>query len=153
MPDEATHARSFRALRPMVLARLMEVRSSLDHGLAQLDETGARVQLDALLSQIEAYLAAADPAPLRNFLRSFLTLRAAQGLPPDSLLQAAVAIGDTCVQMVQQESGATTAAADLARALTHTGAVVTRLLVEHIAAELDRRTGELAALTGEGVPS
>jgi hypothetical protein len=152
MPDEATHARTFRALRPMVLARLMEVRSSLDHGLAQLDETGARVQLDALLSQLEGYLGAADPAPLRNFLRSFLTLRAAQGLPPDSLLQAAVAIGDTCVQIVQQEGGTTAASAELACALTRAGAVVTRLLVEHIAAELDRRTGELRALD-EGAPS
>jgi hypothetical protein len=138
MADVVPHAGRFAELRPVVLARLMDVRAGLDPGLAQLDEADARAQLGAVLGQVEAYLRTGDPAPLRKFLRSFLTVRAAQGLAPDSLLQAVVAIGDTCVQVVQQTGGA--AAADLACELTHTGAVVTRLVVQHIADELARRT-------------
>ena len=140
---DVAHARTFAELRPAVLARLMEVRASLDPGLAQLDDGGARAQLQAVLDQVEAYLRTGDATPLRSFLRSFLTLRAAQGLAPDTLLHAVVAIGDTCVQVVQK----TAADADLACELTHTGAVATRLVVQHIADALARRTDERRALT------
>jgi len=143
MADVAPHARSFGELRPVVLTRLMDVRSSLDPGLAQLDDGGARAQLGAVLDQVEGYLRTRDDAPLRAFLRSFLTLRAAQGLALDSLLHAVVAIGDTCVQVVQQRGGQDSA--DLACALTHAGARATRLVVEHIADELDRRTAQRGA--------
>ena len=147
MAEASTHARSFGELRPAVMTQLMETRANLDHGLAELEVDAARAQLDAVLDHVQSFLASGDPAPLRSFLRSFLTLRAAHGLSPDTLLHAVVAIGDTCVQLVQQRGGAS--AAELACALPRTGAVCTRLVVEHIAEELARRSRQRDELEAE----
>jgi hypothetical protein len=150
MADVANHASSFGELRAAVMSQLMDARASLDPGLAQLDSDAAQAQLAAVLDQVQAHLATGDREPLRAFLRSFLTMRAAQSLSPDTLLQAVVAIGDTCVQVVQQRGGP--AASELACALTRTGAVCTRLVVEHIADELERRTRQRDDLAAEGTP-
>ena len=163
MAEATTHARSFEELRPTVLARLMEVRSSLDHGLARLEEGDARAQLESIVDHIHAFLATGDRGPLRGFLRSVMTMRAAEGLAAENLLHAVVGIGDVCVQVVDKSAegsegspaergeevglprpGGSTpperaGIAELVCALTHTNAVLTRLVVELIADELARR--------------
>jgi len=152
MADVSAHARSFEELRPAVLVRLMEVRASLDHGLARLDDDAARGQLDAVLDHVQAFLATGDRTPLRAFLRGFLAVRAAEGLAAENLLHTVVAIGDVCVQVIHRELGVAPAASELAAALSRATAACTRQVAELIADELARRLAQREQLLDGGAP-
>ncbi len=144
-------ARAYEALRPRVLQRLLELRTSLDPSLGRLDELTARAQIGAVLDHLGNFIATGDLGLHRAFLHTFLAMRAAEAQSPASVLAMLVAIGDTAAQVAQEEGAGTTEGAELTLLLTRVTASTARAVNDLIAEELARRTaqwGELAAKEG-----
>ena len=146
MPSAPGHAAVFAGLVPAVLDRLVEVRSSLDHGFARLDDAAARAQLEQILSHQLGFLTSGDPASLRGFLRSYRALRAADGLGPENLLHAVTAIGDVATQIIQRDSPAGARTAELVSSWARVSWSTARMVVEMIAEELAGRVAQLREL-------
>src|SRR5687768_17316401 len=102
MSTVPTLARSYEALRPKVMQRLMELRGTLDPALARLDEATACAQIGAVLDHIGNFLATGDLGLQRGFLHTFLAMRAAEAQSPAAVLAMLVAIGDTAAQVAQE---------------------------------------------------
>src|SRR6187402_2394518 len=85
-------ARAYEALRPRILQRLLELRSTLDPGLGRLDEATARAQVSAVLEHLGNFIATGDLRLHRAFLQAFLAMRAAEAQSPASVLATLVAI-------------------------------------------------------------
>jgi len=132
-------AEAFDALRPRILQRLLELRSTLDPSLGRLDEGTARSQMGAVLEHLGNFIATGDVGLHRAFLHTFLAMRAAEAQSPASVLAMLVAIGDTAAQVAQEEGAGTTEGAELTLLLTRVTASTARLLNDLIADELDRR--------------
>jgi len=146
MSTVPTLARSYEALRPKVLHRLLELRSTLDPSLGRLDEATARAQIGAVLDHLGNYLATGDLGLHRGFLHTFLAMRAAEAQSPASVLAMLVAIGDTAAQVAQDEAGGSAEGAELTLLLTRVTASTARAVNDLIAEELVRRTGQRAEL-------
>jgi hypothetical protein len=136
----------FAGLKPAVLARLVDVRSSLDHGFARLDDAAARAQLEQVLDHQLGFLTSGDPALLRGFLRSYRAVRAADGLGPENLLHAVIAIGDVATQIMQKELPAGPRCAELVSSWARVSWSTARMVVEIIAEELAGRVAQMKEL-------
>jgi hypothetical protein len=132
-------ARAYEALRPKILQRLLELRSTLDPSLGRLDEMTARSQMGAVLEHLGNFIATGDVGLHRAFLHTFLAMRAAEAQSPASVLAMLVAIGDTAAQVAQEDGAGTTEGAELTLLLTRVTASTARLLNDLIADELERR--------------
>lgn len=132
-------ARAFESLRPKILQRLMELRSTLDPSLGRLDETTARSQIGAVLEHLGNFIATGDVGLHRAFLHTFLAMRAAEAQSPANVLAMLVAIGDTAAQVAQEEGAGTAEGAELTLLLTRVTASTARLLNDLIAEEVERR--------------
>jgi hypothetical protein len=132
-------ARAFEALRPTILQRLLDLRSTLDPSLGRLDEPTARSQMSAVLEHIGNFIATGDVGLHRAFLHTFLAMRAAEAQSTASVLAMLVAIGDTAAQVAQDEGAGTTTGAELTLLLTRVTASTARLINDLIADEIDRR--------------
>jgi hypothetical protein len=143
------HARAFAELRPRVLARLLELRASLDPGLVRADEHTARTQLDALLEHLGNYLATGDANLHRAFLNTFLAMRAAEAQGPAAALGTLVAVGDAAAQVAQEELASRPEGAELVTVLTRVTAATARLVNDLVAEELERRLAQRRQLDGE----
>lgn len=132
-------AEAFEELRPKILQRLLELRSTLDPSLGRLDEGTARSQMGAVLEHFGNFIVSGDVGLHRAFLHTFLAMRAAEAQSPASVLAMLVAIGDTAAQVAQEEGAGTTEGAELTLLLTRVTASTARLLNDLIADELERR--------------
>jgi hypothetical protein len=139
-------ARSYEALRPKVLQRLLELRATLDPSLGRLDDAAARAQIGAVLDHFGNYLATGDHGLHRGFLHTFLAMRAAEAQSPASVLAMLVAIGDTAAQVAQDEGTAIAESEELTLMLTRVTASTARAVNDLIAEELGRRIGQRAEL-------
>ena len=133
-------------LKPAILARLVEVRSSLDHGFARMDDDGARAQLEQVLDHQVGFLASGDPALLRGFLRSYRALRATDGLGPENFLHAVSAVGDVAAPVIQKELEPGPRTSELLSSLVRVTWSTARMVVEMLAEELDGRQAQLREL-------
>src|SRR5262250_3341470 len=136
MPTAPTLARSYEALRPRVLERLLELRSTLDPSLGRLDDATARAQIGAVLDHLGNFIATGDVGLHRGFLHTFLAMRAAEAQSPASVLAMLVAIGDTAAQVAQEGGGAEGDATELTLLLTRVTASTARVVNDLIAEEL-----------------
>jgi hypothetical protein len=159
MSTVSTLARSYEALRPRVLERVLELRATLDPSLGRLDDTTARAQIGAVLDHLGNFIATGDLALHRGFLHTFLAMRAAEAQSPASVLAMLVAIGDTAAQVAQDgaDGGGPGGSdgAELTLLLTRVTASTARALNDLIAEELARRDAqraELARRAREGKP-
>ncbi|HET7500091.1 MAG TPA: hypothetical protein VFK02_03785 [Kofleriaceae bacterium] len=146
MSTVPTLARPYEMLRPKVLQRLLERRSTLDPSLGRLDEATARAQIGAVLDHVGNFIATGDVGLHRAFLHTFLAMRAAEGQSPASVLAMLVAIGDTAAQ-VAQEQGRTADGGELTLLLTRVTASTARAVNDLIAEEVGRRAEQRAELT------
>ena len=140
-------AKAYEALRPKVLVRLLELRTTLDPSLGRLDEATARGQIGAVLDHIGNFIATGDLGLHRAFLHTFLAMRAAEAQSPASVLAMLVAIGDTAAQVAQDEGAGTTEGAELTLLLTRVTASTARAVNDLIADELGRRLGQWGQLS------
>jgi len=167
MPTVPTLARSYEALRPRVLDRLLELRGTLDPSLGRLDDATARAQIGAVLDHLGNFIATGDLGMHRAFLHTFLAMRAAEAQSPASVLAMLVAIGDTAAQVAQETGGEPDGrdgrdvrdgrdgrdGRELALLLTRVTASTARVVNDLIAEELARRGAqreELARRAREG---
>jgi hypothetical protein len=144
MSTVPTLARPYEALRPKVMQRLLELRSTLDPSLGRLDDATARAQIGAVLDHLGNFIATGDLGLHRAFLHTFLAMRAAEAQSPASVLAMLVAIGDTAAQVAQEEGAGTAEGADLTLLLTRVTASTARAVNDLIAEELGRRAGQRA---------
>src|SRR5881628_2241573 len=103
MAPPADHAAMLDTLRPAVLARLVEIRGSLDHALARVPENEARDHFDQVLRHQQSYLSTWDWRLHRNFLQTYLALRAGDGMTSDDVLHVLAAIGEVVVELVRKQ--------------------------------------------------
>jgi hypothetical protein len=141
---------AFEALRPNILQRLLELRSTLDPSLGRLDEGTARTQINAVLEHFGNFIATGDVGLHRAFLHTFLAMRAAEAQSPASVLAMLVAIGDTAAQVAQEDGEGTTEGAELTLLLTRVTASTARLVNDLIADELARRKQSWTELDRSG---
>jgi hypothetical protein len=132
-------ARAYEVLRPKILHRLLDLRSSLDPSLGRLDDVTARTQIGAVLEHLGNFIATGDLGLHRAFLHTFLAMRAAEAQSPANVLAMLVAIGDTAAQVAQEEGAGTHEGAELTLLLTRVTASTARAVNDLIADELDRR--------------
>lgn len=144
MSTVPTLARSYEALRPRILQRLLELRSTLDPSLGRLDDATARAQISAVLDHLGNFIATGDLGMHRAFLHTFLAMRAAEAQSPASVLAMLVAIGDTAAQVAQEDAGSE--GAELTLLLTRVTASTARAVNDLIAEELGRRTEQKTML-------
>ena len=139
MAMAADPAAMLESLRPAVLARLVELRGSLDHALARLSETDARKQLDPVLRHMQAYLTTWDWRLHRNFLQTYLAMRAGDGMSSDDVLHVLAAIGDIVVETVRRQLADHPAQPALLVAVAKFNAHTVRGVIDLVAEELGRR--------------
>lgn len=142
------HADLFREIRGQVLTRLVEVRGSIDETFASIAPDAIGPQFDMVLDRMQAYLYTEEPESYRNFANRWMTMRIASGEPPQNLVHAVVAIGDVVMQVAKQHVGQTERASDLdefGRAVARMTFIASRMLVEQLAAEVDRRNAALTS--------
>jgi hypothetical protein len=146
MSTVPTLARTYEALRPTILRRLLELRSTLDPSLGRLDDATARAQIGAVLDHLGNFLATGDLGLHRAFLHTFLAMRAAEAQSPAAVLAMLVAIGDTAAQVAQEEGAGTADGTELTLLLTRVTASTARGVNDLIAEELGRRSGQRTEL-------
>lgn len=139
-------ARSYEALRPRVLERLLELRATLDPSLGRLDDASARAQIGAVLDHLGNFIATGDLGLHRGFLHTFLAMRAAEAQSPASVLAMLVAIGDTAAQVAQEHAAQRGEGAELTLRLTRVTASTARAVNDLIAEELGRRIAQRTEL-------
>lgn len=140
-------AAGYEAIRPKILQRLLELRTTLDPSLGRLDDAAARAQIAAVLDHISNFIATGDLGLHRAFLHTFMAMRAAEAQSPASVLAMLVAIGDTAAQVSQDEVGGTPGGAELTLLLTRVTASTARAVNDLIADELSRRMGQWQELS------
>jgi hypothetical protein len=142
MSSGAPLAAGYEALRPRILQRLLDLRSTLDPSLGRLDDPTARAQISAVLDHLGNFIATGDLGLHRAFLHTFMAMRAAEAQSPASVLAMLVAIGDTAAQVAQDEGAGTIEGAELTLLLTRVTASTARAVNDLIADELGRRLGQ-----------
>lgn len=139
MSGAPAYVTAFEGLRPAVLARLLEVRSSLDHAFARLSPEEAQELFEGVLIGLRTLLLTGDHALHRGFVQSFIALRGADGLAPDHAQRVLVAIGDVAVQVVRRDRPDDTT---LMLAIISSIRITARLVNEVVADELAKRTAQ-----------
>ena len=120
-----------------MVARLLELRASLDPALARSDEATARAQIEAVLDDFGDFIATGDLPTHRAFLSAFVAKRATEEAGASAALSTLVAIGDTAVQVVQERL-LTGHGEELALLVARVTAGSVRIVNELIAEELAR---------------
>ena len=139
-------ARAYDQLRPKILQRLLDMRTTLDPSFARLDESVAHAQIGAVLDHLGNFIATGDLGLHRAFLHTFLAMRAAEAQGPAAVLAMLVAIGDTAAQVSQEELHGSEGA-ELTLLLTRVNASTARAVNDLIAEELERRLAQWAELS------
>jgi hypothetical protein len=139
-------ARAYDSLRPKVLDRLLDMRTTLDPSFGRLDVSVARAQISAVLDHVGNFIATGDLGLHRAFLHTFLAMRAAEAQGPGGVLAMLVAIGDTAAQVAQEEATGPEGS-ELTLLLTRVTASTARAVNDLIAEELERRVAQYAELS------
>ncbi|MFT3696955.1 MAG: hypothetical protein QM831_27685 [Kofleriaceae bacterium] len=147
MSTEPPLVRAYDDLQPAILARLLDMRATLDPSLGRLDEATAKAQIAAVLEHLGHFLATGDLGLHRAFLQTFLAMRAAEAQGPAAVLAMLVAIGDTAAQVAQEILQGTRDGAELTLLLTRVTSTTARTINDLIAEELDRRLKQFHELS------
>jgi hypothetical protein len=145
MSGVPSYVAAFEQLRPQILARLIEVRGSLDHAIARLSADEARGMFDAVLHALATLLVTGDHTLHRGFLHSFVAVRSTEGVGPDHAQRLLVAIADTAATLARAQHPNDPT---VALAINHAARLTARMINDGIAEELERRTAQLPAAAG-----
>lgn len=120
------------------MARLLELRSSIDESFARLDETAARERFDHILARVYSYLVDGDVERYENHLHRWLAVRAGEGATPEAVVHAAVALGDVIVEVVRERVGSDDRTTEFVREIARLNYRSARLIGQVVAGELAR---------------
>lgn len=142
MSGVPSYVAAFEQLRPQVLARLIEVRGSLDHAIARLSPDEARALFEGVLHALSTLLVTGDHTLHRGFLHSFVAVRSTEGVGPDHAQRLLVAIADVAATLARAQHPNDPT---VALAINHAARLTARMINDGIAEELGRRSAQLAA--------
>jgi hypothetical protein len=134
------HARTFEAIRPEVLERLLDVRGSIDHTLSGVPSHVIRQEFDAVLDRMQSYLADKDAARYRSFASRWVAFRLGEGFSPENLIHSVVALGDVVLDVARRQLPPGAETADFTREVARMNFFAARLIVETLAGELEAMT-------------
>jgi hypothetical protein len=140
------YAQIFDSLRPEVLARLIEVRGSIDHAYEKIPQETIREHFDLALDKMYIYLATDDVSTYRRFVSRYMAVRVGEGLNQEDIIHSAVAIGDVVVQVAREIMPESPRRENFIRAVMRMNFVHARMLVAFVAEDLAERTAARAAL-------
>lgn len=140
------HARIFESLRKDVLARLVEVRGSIDHAYARIPEALIREQFDTVLDKMVSYLATEDSELYRSFASRYMAMRVGEGVSPENLIHSVVAIGDVVINIAESTIPRSQERDEFTRAVVRMNFVAARMLVILLGEEVKRRELQLRGL-------
>lgn len=139
------HAETFESLRSDVLAKLVDIRTSIDRAYERIPDDVVSGQFDVVLGRMALYLKSGDSSAYRGFVTRWAAMREGEGFGPENVVHSVVAIGDVVVRAAQKKFGPGERT-DFLRAVTDATALSARWLVEALAGELAERTAQLAVL-------
>jgi hypothetical protein len=141
------HARIFESLRHDVLARLVEVRGSIDHAYTRIPEDRIREQFDTVLDKMASYLATEDPKLYRTFASRYMAMRVGEGVSAENLIHSVVAIGDVVIKIAESKMPRSHERNEFTRAVVRMNFVAARMLVILLGEEVKRREQQLRSAT------
>jgi len=141
------HAETFESLRGDVLAKLVDIRTSIDRAYERIPDDVVSGHFDVMLNKMAAYLGSGDAAGYREFVTRWAAMREGEGFGPEKVVHSVVAIGDVVVRTAQKKFGPGERT-DFLRAVTDATALSARWLVEAVAEQLSERSAQLAELEG-----
>ncbi|MBK9032667.1 MAG: hypothetical protein IPL61_15565 [Myxococcales bacterium] len=144
MSGVPSYVAAFEQLRPAILARLVEVRASLDHAIARTTPDEARLLFEGVLHALSTLLVTGDHTLHRGFLHSFIAVRSAEGIGPDHAQRLLVAIADVAGALARSQYPHDPS---VALAINHAARLTARMVNDVIAEELGRRVAQLPAPT------
>jgi hypothetical protein len=147
MSGVPSYVAAFEQLRPALVARLVEVQSSLDHAIARRSPADARALFEQVAHALSTLLATGDHTLHRGFVHSFIAVRSAEGLGPDHAQRLLVAITDVAVSLARAQYPNDPT---VVLAINHAARLTARLVNDGIADELGRRGAQLAAAPAPG---
>lgn len=150
MATPADHAATLDSLRPAVLARLVEIRGSLDYALARMPEAEARAHLEPVLQHMQTYVATWDWRLHRSFLQTYLAMRGGDGMTSDDVIHVLAAIGDLVVETVRKQLADAPVLPELLSALARFNAHTVRGVIDLVAEDLERRRAQRDQLARGG---
>ena len=136
------HARIFDALRAPVLARLVDVRGSIDHVYGKIPNAVIREHFDIILDKVRTFLATGDAGSYRRFSSRYLAIRVAEGFSHENLIHSIVAIGDVVAQVARTELEPSPEREGFIREVIRMNFVHARMLVAFFAEELAERMAQ-----------
>jgi len=136
------HAQLFDSLRQDVLARLIEVRGSIDHAYAKIPETTIREHLELALDKMYTFLVTEDASSYRNFISRYMAVRVGEGFSYESIIHAAVAIGDLVAQVAREQLPESPQREHFIRRVMRMNFEHTRMLVDLVSIELNDRMAQ-----------
>ena len=131
------HARTFEAIRPEVLGRLLDVRGSIDHTLSGVPSQVIRQEFDAVLDRMQTYLTDGDAGRYQSFAVRWVGFRLGEGFSPENLIHSVVALGDVVLEVARRRLPDAPDTADFAREVARMNFVAARLIVDTLADELE----------------
>lgn len=147
MSGVPSYVAAFEQLRPALVARLLEVQSSLDHAIARRPAAEARALFEQVAHALSTLLVTGDHTLHRGFVHSFVAVRSAEGLGPDHAQRLLVAITDVAANLARAQYPNDPT---VVLAINHAARLTARMVNDGIADELGRRGAQLAAAPAPG---
>jgi hypothetical protein len=150
----ARHHDFFEAIRDEVVDRLAGgrggPRAEDDEGTTQRLERGVdalvraphRAHIGGVVARMQRFVETDDLGRFREFLHRWAAMRLGEGGSPESILHAVAGIGDAILQLVHERGGDGADAGALTRDVARASFWATRLTVEVLIEELERRERE-----------
>jgi predicted nucleotidyltransferase len=136
------HAQLFESLRQDVLARLLEVRGSIDDAYAKIPETLIQEHFEIALDKMYTFLATDDASTYRRFISRYMAVRVGEGLTHESIIHGTVAIGDVVAQVARETLAESPMRDQFIRAVMRMNYVHARMLVALVAEDLAERVAQ-----------
>ncbi len=150
MATPADHAATLDSLRPAVLARLVELRGSLDYALARLPDDQVKAHLEPVLRHMSNYVATWDWRLHRSFLQTYLAMRGGEGMTSDDVIHVLAAVGDLVVETARRQLADNPILPELLSALARFNAHTVRGVIDLVAEDLERRRAQRDQLVRGG---
>lgn len=145
----------FEALRPKIVARMLATRATRSGTASEISNNSTsplRTQIEAVLEHLGNFLVTGDLRMHRDFLQTFLAMRAAEAQSPSAVMASLTEIGDTAARVVQQDGEDDEPRRQLVHALASATVSTVKVCNELLARDLQRKVALCKELRREQAP-
>jgi hypothetical protein len=141
----------FDTLRPKIVARLVRLRATRSETQSDVavQSSPFQRQVEAVLEHLANYIVTDDLRMHRDFLQTFLAMRAAEAQSPSAVMAALTEIGDTAARVVQQDGPDDPDHRALVEILATATVATARVCNELLSRDLQRKLVQCAELRRE----